>query len=971
MIEIKELLINGIDYSDYATIPLQTQDTLDESLDMAYLELKGLENESPFVPFSDVYLKITDKDNNIKEMYMFIESDEVTHIIGINKYNHNILLIEETKWLERFFVEKSITNPLIHDYSGAVTRMSVDNISYLSKVEINKPATGQVKAWMYDNLDLSMFNSVEDYNSTLIIPNVLFDDSDYLDYKFIEGTLTITEPDTNVLPEIELEKGVNTNFTLSKKGIYTFKFHYLVKFTTAASISSDFEFEIFSYEQIKPKKDYTIKEVLNILLLTTETLRQGEKPKFELAEINDYNESEDYKDKVKKILEEKSPEFYFSKMSLFEALKIVGDYAHFIPRMKNRKIYLDLLGMEDKENKIEKENYYSYTASQNTNDFCTKLDSQVNNLVNLDSDQQGSVITPFNDGLRTFRMEEGNVQITDEGIIIPTENPIEKIHKLEIGFLKDGTFVGDIKPYVYESAEYEVLSSYSNSYPNSKMYALKYTAGSPNITGLTFKRQNAISESFENIAIKNIIYRKLNKGINWWNNLWENEDVFKLQYRLVYTPNTSTRITQSKAYKNNITKSVSIAYNQSASKISSNAYGENLKGQVLKMGNAEINKMFLLPSLDLIPRCGLKFDENYYISVVKCEYYPNFIKCEIGLSKDYNNKSAYIEVNSQLRFYEISEKIAYDIYRIYEDYCEIGFDSETDNNALITNDGIDKFKKCFNYGYRDTNLTMVKADCLDNKNEIIATTSGNYASFVFPVISLGVGNSLLFEYHYVDNFSGGLVAERDNLIKIQKLLSYTDIYGEVENLSLKYGINKLAPQNREEAITMGDNLPLAQAVTEMETYFDTGNNPIILKKDNREAIHFTYQIHFVANNNNLIIGSGLARYSTFVTNEAMNYKLVLLKERLSKFESEIDLTNAYFYDSIETIEDYDNKKIKLSNVIAPENEEWKSWAIVQTILNDKNEIVKAILILGENKDIKSGDIIEMPNFVFKHKIVEE
>ena len=106
------------------------------------------------------------------------------------------------------------------------------------------------------------------------------------------------------------------------------------------------------------------------------------------------------------------------------------------------------------------------------------------------------------------------------------------------------------------------------------------------------------------------------------------EDVFKLQYRLTYIPTTSARVVQSKAYKEDIKKSISIAYNQSASKLSSRAYGENLKGAIAKMGNVEKLKMYIFPTVDLVPKCGQLFDEDYYISTVRTEYYPNFIKCE-------------------------------------------------------------------------------------------------------------------------------------------------------------------------------------------------------------------------------------------------------------------------------------------------------------------------------------------------------
>lgn len=928
MIYIKQLLIDGVDYSEYATIPLQDQKTLDESLDVSYIEVKGVEIEQPFTPFANVYLKLTDNLNNIKDFYMLIESDEITEVISIKRYNHNVLFIEETKWLERFFIEKSRTKPLIHDYLAGATKVYPEKVS---GTFTTKPIEAIISPLA--NGTVYTFPSVQE---------VYENSSDSGGFTVIENSVEIYSIDD-----------INATYTMQLNNNSTYEVIYSSTQydpvgPSGSFINSKNKYTFLTIPQNKELQPRTLRDTINVILRTFETLRESEQPRFLLADINDYNQSEEYKIQVQKILDTESPDFYFAKMSVFEALKTIGDYAHFIPRMRNKKIYLDLLGRDEVAEMLD--DYYSSTASQNTNDFCTKLDSQVNNFVNLDNEQQGSVVTPFNDGWKTLRAQEGEVVITEGNIIIPTESPIEKIIKLEIGYLDDGTYVGDITPYVYEKAEYEALSSYTDQYPYSKMFAITYTQGSPNITGLSFERQNVVSQAFESIAIKNIIFRKTNKDVNWWNSLTDTQNTLNLQYRLTYIPLTSARITQSKAYTENIKKSVSIAYNQSASKISSNAYGENLKGQILKIGNVEKTKMFMLPTLDLIPECGKKYDEDYYIATVKCEYYPNFIKCELGLSKDFNNKSAYIEVDSELRFYEISEKMAYDVYRVYEDYCEIGELTQSDNKSLITKAGINEFIRAFEKNYAGTNITMVRAKGIDR--------FGDARQFTLPVISLGVGNSILLEYHYADNFSAGASAKYDGSNKVQQLEQYTDIYGEFETLELKYGENIEKPTLLKDAIEMGDNLPNYE--NEMRVYLSTEGDNLQIYKDSREVLHISYQMHFVANDKNIIIGSGLSQYSSFVTSEVHNFEMYILNKKLNKFENEIDLTNATLCDSILTSRDYENSCFKIEDITAKEN--GKAWVIVQNLNG------KAILVLGKNIDIKKDEQIIMPYFVFKRKL---
>lgn len=973
MITLTKLLIDNVDYSEYAVWTFQGQDTLNESLDLNYIELKGTDIENPFTPFLDVEIQIKD-DSGTTTINKFIESDTVTKIISNNTYNHNLLFIEETKWLERLFVEKTIRQPLIHDYGELNTGMFVSAYSL-------REAPGPVTEEHNESDNLTLFNSVLQVNQNYQIYNpmyLMYEIQEDLDDIFYwipwnadltskrTATLNIYNPNNQI--ELSITKEVNAGelptdtftFTPTMQGTYKFELTMPKQLYEPGGyyITGNATFDVSSIVMAEQKNDYTIRDTINFLLDTCVTLRENETPIFSLAKPSDYTDvSNDYKERVEKILDAVSPEFTFNKMSLFEALKMVGDYAHFLPRLKDKKIYFDLLGRMDYADVDSLGEEYSSVSSQSSNDFCNALDSQVNNLTNMDDEKQGAVSTPDNLGYRTLRTETGTVQITDQNIIIPTEDNIEKIISLELGYLNnDNTYIGDITPFVYENDEYQTLSSYGSTYPTSKMFALKYTQGQPNITELSFKRENPVSGSFEDMAIINIIFKKLNKSISWWNSFWSNEDVLKLQYKLVYIPSTDTKVTQFKANKDDIQdKPLYIAYNQSASKVSSNAYGENLKGTIAKLGNVEKTKMYILPTFDLIPKCGTLFDKDYYISVVKYEVYPNFIKCELGLSKNYNNKSAYVEINSQLEFFEYNRNIIIDRYIVYEEFCEVGTDNnDTDNNSMITNAGIDKFANSFVDNYSSTAVSCVKAQGYDADDNPLTEV-------VLPVISLGVGNSILLSYHYEDSVSAGNMAFDSGDTRYQNLVKYVDIYGELDSLKLQYGISTTQPTNYNDAVNRGDTIPYTDNFGNMETYFETGTNKIVLKKGVGEIPHITYQIHFVANNNNLVIGSGLTRKSTFTTSEIHNYRLYLLQNPINKFETKIDLTNATLLGTINTTKDYTNKKVKIEDFTAPSGN-YKAWAIVQTY-NNYND-----LIIGENIDIIGGQTVTMPTFKFKRSI---
>lgn len=937
--EIK-ILINGKDYSKYATLPVQTQDTIDESLDIAYIKLVGLPDNTPLTPFGDVEAEITDKKGNKKVFNMFVQNDTSTEIISKKKSNHDVLLIEQTKWLERFYVEKTVRQPLYHDYIKGAELQGfniLQNGKYEGANQVKENAT--VKFW-----------SPQKIGSIITTPDFeeIFAKRYYTSLYSVRDTLTIKKDDEIIYTDRKLGRGENkyvspTHTFALEEGIYTINMktdlvsngnHYV----------GEIEYIIAGIQATEKVADYTLKDVIDILLTTTETLKENETPRFALADIDDYNESEEYKENVSKILAMKSPEFTFSKQSLYEALKQIGDYAHFLPRLKNGKIYLDLLGQREFST-ISQQEYISNVQTQNIEQFCDKLDSQVNNLVNMDDENAGSIIEPYRTSYRTLRTVSGVVRITDENIIIPTDYPIEKIIKLELGYLSDGTYIGDITPYVYESAEYQALDSYTASYPYAKMFALKYTQGQNNITELTFKRPNAVNTTFESIAIKNIIYRKLGKTINWWNSLWNTENPIKLQYRITYIPSTDTRVTQSKAYKNDITgKDIAIAYNQSASKVSSNAYGENLKGTIAKYGNVEINKMYLLPSVDLIPKVGQLYDKDYYIAVVKSEYYPNFIKCEVGLSKNYNNKSAYVEINSQLRFYEISERMTQDRYVIYEEYCEIGDAIKTDGNSSITRYGLYMFGRTFTDKFSNvlSNIDVIPTG--------FAVSQIADKKFNLPVISLSIGNSLLFSYKFADNYSAGSIVEDGNN---QQDVRYADIIGRIDSINVTLGTNASEIDNYEEAVKNGDNELVANA--NVLEYFEIKG--LKLYKDSAEKIHITTQLHMVSNKENLVIGSGLTNRNALVTTDTNVCDIYILDNELNKLDSTINLTNAHkCATTITASTNESNKSIALGNFTA--DHDGKAYVIMSG----------DALILGENLEIHNGDVVELPNLTFKRRI---
>lgn len=917
-----KVFIGNEEITEYTIIPLNEQTTLDESLDQGYLRLNYTDKESAYKPFTSVSVEIKDGYNNTRQLDYFIASDNKTEIIANGTYSHELLLIEQSKWFERFLTgTKTVTHPLIHDYMA--TQQDITYEHYGSNPSGELIGNPQFK------IDNNGLKSPQLIGYRFVSPTITeWFENNYTDTVWesvVSASLTIKNVTTGQV--ITTITNLNERFDLVIGSPYVYEITYFLYVSRAGGFQSSYFKDIFTLNvinQFEEKPNKTITDAVNELLATIETLRESETPRFVFNS-----------EQAIKYAEVDAPEFTLTG-TLWEALKQIGGYIHAIPRLKGNEVYFDELGSNEKVSQ-DLSDYVTNTERFDIEQYASSIDSTVQNFVNLDSVEEGSITAPYINGLKTPRTDSGVVTLTEDNLFIQTKEPIEQIVKVEIGYLSDGTYVGDITPYVYESAEYDTLSSYIDQYPYAKAYAIKYTIGQKNITGLNFKRENAIGTVFEKYAIKNIISKVTGKSIGIIDALFDNENMLKLQFRVTYIPMVSARVKQWKPQRKDATFPSVLSYNQSAQKISSRAYGENMKGAIARLGNPEVTKVYIFDDLSMIPKVGQLFDDDYYISVVKCEYYKDFVRCELGLSKDFNKLNEYVGIKSEVRFYEISEKQATQRFINYEDFCVVGDEELSAIGSLITNEGISKFGNSFTTDItKDTiPVNVVKAKGDDNTEVALAVTS--YA----------VGNSNVFTFHYDDNYSAGEEVTQNAGTTIQNQVQYTDVYGEIEALELDFGKITDTINNYNTAVTKGNSVPRTTNISNFTSWFSTNGDKIVIKKDNREIPVFTYQLNYIANRETIIIGSGLARYSPFATSQNQTFKFCILKDRIPKFAKTISADNIKTETNLlsENVSISGNV-VKIGNLTSTTN--GSAWAICQ---GDE-------LIVGENIDIEANQQFE-------------
>lgn len=688
MIDYK-ILIDGVDYTNSCALPFKEQYVLDSALDNGTMQLFMIPRKEQFKPHTPMVI------TRANETYTFdIFNDKVTEIIGTGLYTHDLVLIEETKKLEKKIVDtNTTTQPIFHDYYSAQKNAGVDSV----KVTL----AGTTTQFYYNSLVKSIYLDTEMPFTLPSIANFIKDSP--AAFPILSGinyftSIKVFNIDDEIVAHTPYDpavgdasiNGYNVTLSLNNLENEVYKVVYYISQQGATNqLTETFYFSIINQaEGIQTSRLKSITDVINRLLAITETQRASQTPAliFNQEQATFYGQRNEDGEPIYP-----APEFSMTKSTLRECLDQIGGYIHSIVRLQGNVIYFDKLGGNVET--ILPDDYIGHYETLDSEQYASQLDSIVDNLVNIDDSKQGTITEPFARGYETVRAS-GTIRIGDgDGAtsIIETEYPIEKIEKLICGYIKIGDEdiqVGDITPYVYERTEYLTLSSIANNFPYSKGYALTYTQGQNNISGLTFKLPNAVSSIFSKQAIVNILERVTGRTLQ---SLFTVQKITELNFQIIYYPSTTARIKQSKDNLNDYDQELTSIYNQSANKVDSRAYGENLKGAIARLGNIEKFITFNIKPPKALPEVGnyvIIDNEDYYIATMNVENLTDYIKITCGLSKDFNALSKYIGIKNNIRLYEVSERQSVERFVSYEDYCVIGNTIESDNLELLTTQAI-------------------------------------------------------------------------------------------------------------------------------------------------------------------------------------------------------------------------------------------------------------------------------------------
>lgn len=980
--------LNNKDITKYAVYPLTFEYVLDNALDQAYMELRLTPRKTPYKPFSLIEIKVSETEitEDTESTIFYLASDEVEVNMKTGKANHKLLLIEETKILERYICSaKSFVNPLYRDYSNYDAYAPYVDTNF-GDVSFNLPAV----TWTIDDKGVIPNSSLVKMTytpQTITIPPIYtfypdttgiyiinLDDMDIDDANDFQRSgsrvALIDSGNGNVLADYNGTDALSSHtYTLTEPGAYTIAAAFTATdLVTPHAIRCNLEYNFSCVPAQESKPDLTITTVVNQLLDVAEPIRKSVTPRFSFNP----DDAELYKDTP-------CAELNFANgATLRENLEAIAALVHAIPRLKNNVVYFDKLGGTEQINMTRLYTPISYKASNNTEKFASHLDSVVNGLMNMENINTGALTDPFPAGYRTLRSEVSNTDMRTkyDTAMIDTVCPIEKPTK--VTFRLGGTNTEyDITPYIYEKQEYDLLYSGKGAYPYTKSYALYYIQGQSGIYGLNYKEDNALSPIFSTPALENIVKAASgNPDLAFdYETQWAD-----CTFRVTYVTSISGRVRQTKRNVSEITTLSVIAYNQTENRVSSVNFGNRLKGEIAMYGNNDVVICHKTRDWNTVRNAAGKLyndtisGDNMYINKVRAKIWREYMLVEFSLSKNFNQIGKYVGINSQIRQFEIDTNTQ-ERYIVYEDYCVLGKNTGS-GNAQPGLDTLDYTAPHVGTGYIMTfpetvanvimqtnggtkSIQLVKVTTYDaNENEI--------DSFLLPVQSVALGNSIIFNFRFEDNYSagryltnGGVITDdegKEEPYKLTREARYGDyVYGEATYMKVEYW-NNIQFLAQADIVDIGDTLPLAEAIraniftpsadanATAEIPFSSGDDeysefdPFIIHKSSRDMINFTYQIHFVTNDG-LILGQALADENELIGDQTVHansyiYYLNVPINEMTGPDNPESLIGSTSQDprkvgySIIEKEEGQKGEIVIKNITAPAD--YVSWAVIDS-----------------------------------------
>lgn len=519
-----------------------------------------------------------------------------------------------------------------------------------------------------------------------------------------------------------------------------------------------------------------------------------------------------------------------------------------------------------------------------------------------------------------FTDEKGNkfeLDITD--MVIPEEEwkslfISKSAEEYQAGIYKDNTFywskgsntipfVGQIYKigsgsFANEEPVYKRLRARLSKKLQGSKWSYTFPAGS-------FNWSDAQTVSLDDFITK-IIYGKDEAEVT------KNNDVRRWQYRIEYIPLTSkTKIRARKSEKQEV--EYVQPFNQRAEVNAASAFGQNMWLTAQKTGVRQITVVKNYTKLLDIPPLGSLVIHNgkKYRLIANSYNQTNtiYIRVTHTLSENWTSKSKHVSVDQKYRNYSIPQDILWrNLY--WEDYVVVS--GGTNYNGMP---GVDISKVASIFAVDSTNDKTINYLCwmFEGKDE------GNLKQIgaAVPCSTYGIANSIVISATFKDNLSAGLKTAvnetNDDSVYLCEETLYCNQDGTLGSAIVilsdgigngVYSLNSGLTENQDEALS-GNARLLFPAIIQSKINEQNGQRAVnapetalfkrefYIDKDPGEALKFTYQVHFVSDND-CVVGNKIAENNPLIKRytTSRQFKVWLLKSHIREGVDKLETTDS-------------------------------------------------------------------------------
>jgi hypothetical protein len=591
----------------------------------------------------------------------------------------------------------------------------------------------------------------------------------------------------------------------------------------------------------------------------------------------------------------KCPEMTFEKgKSLWDVMLELGRLIGGIPRLEKdlRTITFDRLSaiaypIEGKNNYSPDTTELENIESQLSN-HTTSYASLISNMIPRDSIE----VFPAGGGWTCGRsLSDTDTYIKRNTLAVVLDKPIFKLIDLQISNFDSGNPDAKVSliDFVYEKSLFQTLAN--DAY--NKGCALYWAKGDTRIYNIGIIPEATEAQAMWGLSGTQYVIQNILNKLGYTNL----GDVNNYHYKAWFIPYSDARVITEKAQRSGLANDSSCNLNQENNTISDDTFGKSAQTQVERLGNNSITKTMRLPSIANAPAIGAikTYDGfDYFIDNETLTIGNNYVDATAEFSKNWNKINDRVGINSEYRQYEIYGSDWVDRDLSFSNYCYVStLDYGTPAREMSSYMHTLVFEGLS--GSPRNALTSFYIGCLDEdtlsrltyttytikdqsiaKDEIPAKVNG----LAIPAAYYTFRNSIMYTAAMKDNFSAGVyqgsivtdtTTGESRQMYLQKDARYVNDIGKTPIMEVtlcsptesELWINDGMGYSKDSAWGPDRVLPNARfyvspTISNLSDLAFTRR--CLVRKDNREAMRFVYQLHFLTYDKHITIQSGLTRY---------------------------------------------------------------------------------------------------------------